>query len=352
MEEEVTGQEIDVAQIETEVQETPAAEPAKVEKPEPTGIDRVTAAIEAAKTAKEPSVDDSGQKSGQIEGEWTPNYKVKAYDKEFEIPKEFHGIITKENEREVRRIFEKAYGLDVMSSKNEKLRETNTTYEKMIKEKYEPLSRGIEKVSKYLERDDFDSFFETLKVPHEKLQKWMLQKLQLKDLPPEQQELYNSSNEAKKRQYQLEQENEQYKTLAAQLQEERENAGVEQRTNELEQVLNRPDIKAIVEKYDALKDKPGAFKEEVILRAQYRFQTSKKDLSAEQAVKDFTDSVFLEGTPQAQAPQVKGALAPKAEDKKPTLPNIAGKTSSPAAQKVKTLDDLYKLKKQVQLSGR
>jgi septal ring-binding cell division protein DamX len=39
---------------------------------------------------------------------YTPNYKIKAYDSEYEIPENFRGYINKDNEKNFREVFEKA----------------------------------------------------------------------------------------------------------------------------------------------------------------------------------------------------------------------------------------------------
>jgi hypothetical protein len=275
---------------------------------------------------------------------WTPNYKVKAYDSEFDIPETYHGYINEKNEKEFRQLFSKAYGLDVMKEKNDKLRSQNEVFEKSIKEKYEPLEKGVARVSRFLENKDFGSFFDALKINVEDLQKWMLRELQLKDLPPEQQEIYNNSKASQRQLYELEQQAAAYKQQLEGYQSQSEQQAISQRSTELDQVLASPSVKSLVEKFDA-KNQVGAFRNEVLQRAAFIAQTKGVDLSAEQAVQEVLKLVSWNQEQQAQKSPDETVLSPK-ENSKPTLPTIAGKTKSPAAQKVKTLDDLYKLKAQ------
>lgn len=278
-------------------------------------------------------------------GEYTPNYSVKAYDVEYQIPENFRPMINKDNEQEFQKVFSKAYGLDVMKTKNEKLREQNVAFEKEIKDKYLPISRGLDIANKYLANKDYDSLFDLLKIPEKDLQQWMLRKLQMRDLPADQQEMYSKHSTTQQQVYKLEQMTEQYRQELETMKETNTQAQVQQRVNELEKVLNRPDVKAVSDRFDTRLNKAGAFKEEVIQRAQFIAQTKGQDLSAEQAVEDFVKMIVLDAGAASPANTV--IPAGKAGTKNPTLPGIAGQSNSPAAQKITSIADLQKLKKAV-----
>jgi hypothetical protein len=274
---------------------------------------------------------------------YAPNYKVKAYDSEYEIPENYRQFINEKNEKEFRQLFSKAYGLEVMQGKNVKLREENESYKKEITEKYLPISRGLDVANKYLENKDYDSFFDLLKIDEKDLQSWMLRKLQMKDLPVEQQELYTKNSTTQKQLYELERQSEQYRQELESLKAQSTQAVVQQRTNELDTVLSRPDVKSVADRFDARLNQAGAFRNEVIQRAQFIFQTKGDDLSAEQAVEEFMKIIMLD-KPSSNPNNV--VIQPKAVQKAPMLPNVAGQTNSPAAQKITSMADLQKLKKQ------
>jgi hypothetical protein len=291
---------------------------------------------------------DSGKSSSSsVPAVYTPNYTVKAYDSEYKIPEAYHSFINEKNEKEFKQIFSKAYATDVLIGKNNKLRESNDALEKKIREDYLPISKGLDVANKYIANRDFDSFFELLNIPEAHLQDWMLKKLQMKDLPPEQQELYTKSSTTQKQLYQLEQVTEQYRQELESMKQASTAAQVEQRTNELEKILSRSDVKAVADRFDTRLNQAGAFKNEVIQRAQFLFQTKGTDLSAEQAVAEFMKLVATD-TPSGNPNNT--VIPAKAGNKNPTLPNLAGQTTSPAAQKVKSLADLQALKKQANLA--
>lgn len=302
----------------------------------------------AGEMSSSPSVSSAYTASKETESNntpaaYTPNYKVKAYDTEYEIPEAYRSFINEKNEKEFRQLFSKAYGLEVMQSKNIKLREENDGYKKEISEKYLPLARGIALADKYLAAKDYDSLFGLLKIEEPDLQSWMLTKLQIKGLPPEQQELYTKNSTTQKQLYELEQANEQFRQELEGLREHRTQEVVQKRAEELDTILNRSDIKSIVDRYDTSKNQAGSFKDQVIQRAQFIFQTKGEDLSAEQAVEDFMKLIMLDA-PKANPNNT--VIPPKTGHKAPTLPNVAGQTNSPAAQKVTSMADLQKLKKQ------
>lgn len=270
---------------------------------------------------------------------WAPNYKIKAYDNEYEIPEKFRSFINQENEKDFREVFEKSYALETIKEKNARIRQMNETYEKKIKDEYEPLDKSVAKLGKYLEKGDYDSFFGTLNISEDKLQMWMLQKLQTKSLPPEQQEIYNRHSANQKQLYSIEDQAEAYRTELESLKAERYQAEVARTTMELESAISRPDVSKIAQQFDSRVGQPGSFKNEVIKRGVLAQQILKQNISVDQAVQEVINLIGPSAAPQTQATNSQ-VIQPQAV--KPTLPNLAGKATSPAAQKITSLDDLKK----------
>ena len=75
----------------------------------------------AAQAVESEVIDGKGDEKGEKEPEWSPNLKVKVMDEEHDLPEWVKGAITKENESEVRDIFEKALGLPHLKTKNQDL---------------------------------------------------------------------------------------------------------------------------------------------------------------------------------------------------------------------------------------
>jgi hypothetical protein len=269
---------------------------------------------------------------------YTPKYEVSVYDNKYEIPEKFRSFMTKENEKDFHDIFTKYHALDPMKEKHQK---TVANYEK-IKSEYEPVRKGLDKLSNYLKNDDFDSFFGTLQIPEEKLQQWMLQKLQLKELPVDQQEVYNKKSEYQRMLYEREQEAAHFKQLYEETQLNQKEIEKKQIFNQLDTALSRPDVDAIARSFDAKLGQSGAFKNEVIQRAAMISQATGKNLSVEEAVSETLKYVAWNN--QGTGEKV---VQPQAASSKPVLPNVAGQATSPVSQKIKSLDDLKKLRDQM-----
>jgi hypothetical protein len=267
---------------------------------------------------------------------FTPNFKVKSFGKEFEIPEKFRGLIKDaESEKEVRDIFEKAFGIDGMREKNQTLREK---YEALNTEvsHYKQQDQQIDFLVKCLERKDYDTYFETLQIPEKDLQEWMYQKLKMAELPNEQQRLYTDSRQSQKKLYELEMQNQQLKSTIESTTVEQQNAQIQQRERDLETVLSRQDVSSVMKAFDS-KHGEGAFKNEIVGRGILAWNTQKKDLTAEEAVNQV---MSLFGPAMVQASQTNAVAAVK---DRPTLPIVEGKPVSPTAKKVNSVEDLRKL---------
>jgi len=275
---------------------------------------------------------------------YTPNYKIKAYDSEYEIPENFRGYINKDNEKNFREVFEKAFAIDVMKGKLEKTRSENESLSK-VKGEYENISKNLAQASKYIQNKDFDSFLKVAQISEKDLQQWMYNKLRQGDLPPEAQSAIQKNQEYLQKQYELEAQNETFRSELESIKQQQTQFSVAKRSQELDSVLNRPEISSVMKNFDSSLGQDGAFRNEVIRRAAFEAQSSGKDMSAEDAVNEVLKIVAWnkENSSSEDGDRV---LPPQAGQKKPTLPNMQGKATSPVGQKVKTLDDLKKLRKQ------
>ena len=329
----------DVNQLETQAQDIQK----DIENKVPENFDDIKALSKEAteELRLEDKIDD---KKSEGQKEWAPNYKVKAYDKEFEIPEGFRGFMTKENEKEFRDTFEKAFALEVMKEKNAKIREANEGYQNKIEKELAPVLQRYQKAESYLKKNDFDSFIEAAGVKEADIQAWMLRKLQLKDLPADQQAIYNEKRAADKRAEQLEEENSRFRQTFEQQTNQQKEAAIKAGLDDLDAYTKQPGIEQVAKNFDQRLGQDGSFKLEVLRRAAVVSRQLGRDVSVKEAVDDF---VKLLGSQQAAAPTqeaVETEFVPQAQAK-PTLPSLSGKATSPAAQKVNNLDDIKRLAK-------
>jgi hypothetical protein len=265
---------------------------------------------------------------------WTPSYKVKAYDSEYEIPEDFRSYINQENEKKFKEVFERSFAFDTIK---QKYKDAHTKYQD-VNGRYETVSKNLDRLSKYVQNGDFDSFFSSIKIPEQSIQSWIYNKLQLQDLPQEQRQLYTKNSEYQRELLSMQEQYEEMQGKLNEFEEYKNQQALQQRANELDSVVNSPDYSQLAQSYDARVGQPGAFRNEVILRAAAVANATGKDLSPAEAVQEFAKLVAWNN--QNGAP----AAAPKAAGR-PTIPSVSGKASSPVAPQVKSIEDLKKLAK-------
>lgn len=279
-----------------------------------------------------------GAEAPVVPPQFQPNFKFKVLDKEHEIEEMFRGLIKDaETEKKIKEMHEKAYGLEPVKQQRDQFREKARTTETRLNE----INESLAEVGSFVKKDDFDSFFNALKIPEQKIFQWVLNKINYQQLPPEQRAIYDSQRQAQQQAYELERQNQQ---LAQQYQEQ----ASQSKALELQMVMQRPDVQSVAESFDARVGRPGAFQEEVVRRGQLAWYQNRKDLTAEEAVREV---LALHGNPvgaaapQAQAPQAQ--TPPAVAARPPVIPNVAGKTTSPVRQAVKSLADIRKISEQL-----
>lgn len=273
---------------------------------------------------------------------YTPNFKFKAADKEYEFDEWLRPIVKNpEHEKKLRELYEKAYGLDHVKSERDKFR---TDY-KSINDQYSALNKGLDHLSSMIKNKDYHGFLNALKIPEQDILQYALSRVQYSQLPPEQRMALDQQYEEKQKLSYYEQANQEL--IAAY-----QNQMVQQRTSELDGYLGRPEVAQIASAFDARIGRPGAFKDEVIKRGQYYASLPEpQDISVEQAVREIMS--FVGPTPQpaqqqqASMGETMGQMSesPQApvQNQKPVIPNIKGRGTSPAKKVVKSIDDIRKL---------
>jgi hypothetical protein len=272
---------------------------------------------------------------------FAPNLKFKVRNQEFDVPKWMQSSITDEaSQTAAVDLLTRAQGLDVVKQAYTKLEENfNTTF--ATAEGYKQVTNELRR---HYQRGDFDSFFKRLNIPVEKVLQWVADKVDYQESTPEQRRLIEARKVSDQRAWSLEEQALEYQSTY-------EQQAVSARETALSSALEKPEVKSVIEVFDAKVGKPGAFRDEVIRRGQLAAITRKVDLSPEDAIKEVLSMVNPFMT-SAQAPQgpaapvvtaaaTEPAVLPKKEI--PVIPRISGGAQSPTPQnKYKSIDDLKK----------
>jgi hypothetical protein len=265
---------------------------------------------------------------------YTPNYKFKAWGKEFEMDKFFHPMLKDaDTEKRFKELHEKAFGLDHLLPQHKEIRDRHNE----LNTKHGQIMEALSTSQQFLKQGDLSSFFDSWKIPREQVAKWILDQVEYEKLAPEQRSRVDAQRDAQIRAMELEKHNqslsEQYSQLA-----------VQTRTMQLEQAMSQPDIRTVAQVYDQRMGQPGAFKNEVINRAAMAYQSQGVDLTAEQAAHDTALAVarIMVGQQQAEdSGQTQQTQQQQARP--PVIPNISSKGGSPAKRSPKSLDELRKI---------
>ncbi len=288
------------------------------------------------------------QKAGEVPAAFSPNFKFKVMDEEKEVPEQFRALIKDaKTEKEVKAIFEKAYGLDFHKPKYEQLK---VDHEKVVTE-HTNLNKSLSQLSKFVEKKDYNSFFEALKISKVDILEYTKSLLAEIEMPEEQRRQIEAQRQERNRLYQLEEQNQELSTKF-------ETEQVQARTFQLNSALARPEYSQVASQFDARAGRPNAFAFEVMkLGAEY--ERRGQLLGIEQAVQETVKfwSPFLgapQGNPQntqinADTQQGESGESQQTVAKPlPVLPNVSGRATSPIKQGVKSIADLKKLSKAMQ----
>jgi hypothetical protein len=262
------------------------------------------------------------------------------YGKEHDIDAIFHGIMTDaEKEKRIRELHEKAYGLDEVKNKYQRVRQR---YEEV-----EPLTKKWNQLNGLMNQGDYHSFFKGLGISPEVIRTYSQQLAEYEQLTPEGKAAYDLGVN----------EHEQYLSLQQEMAELREqfaHSATQTRGQELDSELARPDVLAIVAKYDSAHGQ-GSFRNLVINTGESTWKTTGKDYGAGAVVN------YLVGQLKPFLPQENGAVAQassqietvqgrpvvkQTSQAKPSLPNIQGQTTSPTRRIPRSIEDLKRIRKE------
>ena len=269
---------------------------------------------------------------------YAPNFIFKAHGKDNELPEMFRGLIKDaESEKQVKEIFEKAYGMENMREKNLKASEQISYYEKELVPPLMKQHEMLQEITGFIQKKDFDSVFELAGIDARDLQEWMYKKLSINDLPPDQQAIYNQNRELQKQQYEYEKKVRSYEQQNETASQEQHRQQLNSLSESLNFELSQPQIQSVVKNFDQERGQ-GAFQTKVIKYAAFVSQTEGRELSPKEAVQE-----FLKEFPQTNTLSSKPNAGSGYSKDKPILPNPEAKPLSPVGQKPNSIKDLKEL---------
>jgi hypothetical protein len=313
-----------------EVKEVAAPESSATPAPAPAASE---ASLEVTKPIQSKDERDAAAAAASAAPAFTPNYKFKVMDEEKEIDEFVRGVIKDaDTEKKVRELYEKAYGLDYVKPKYEELKKKLPETES----KYTDLYSKVENLVQLRDKD-FWGFVQQVGLTKEQVAKHVLEEVKRLELPEDQKRMYDEFEQTRRREIELER---QLQFEQARSQE----MAVQERTFQLDTILNKPEIAAYAKAYDTAQKQTGAFKDLVVERGITAWHTQKKDITPEQAVQEVMARLGEHYRGSAAASTAQPQVVQASEEKPlPVIPRVSGKAVSPTGKAPRSIDDLKRM---------
>lgn len=264
------------------------------------------------------------------------NYKVAGQEKLFD---EFlHGVVKdEETEKKLRKLYEDAEGTAFMKQDRQRVLDA---FNKVYPE-YQEQQQKLERLGGFIQDGNLAAFQRETNISDTMILKraqQILQHMENPQLKAQEDKEYSHLESMQSMQ-------QQNQRLLAQV--------VQVRRNELDLIMEQPQVAAAAQAFNQRKGNPEAFKQEIIDRGSMYWNVYGQDKSAQELVSELLGFMGIaQGGSQAQ-PQVfsqtaevaTGGEAPAqgtrvVPPKKPVVPNLAGKGTSPVKKPITSLDGL------------
>lgn len=267
---------------------------------------------------------------------YTPNYKFKSYDQEYEFDDDIKPLVTnKQLEDKFRDLFTAARGIEGVRKAKEKTQSEYQEYKKSVS----PVMDLVNKANKAYQEKDYNSFFKTIGLSDQEVLQYAYKQLEYMEMPQDKRAQIDETNRLRSDYSKVREESE---LLKAEFQEIQKQKAL----SDLDQALSSQEVSNLVSAFDQ-RNGAGAFKQEVINRGFAIFQATGQNLTPAQVVQDLMSKysfAFNQGQPQAaQAPQTPNVAQRK---EVPVMQVPKGASTSVAAKQIKTLDDLHAVRKE------
>lgn len=273
---------------------------------------------------------EAGEKASVIPPAYTPNYKFKVGDKSFEFdPKLREFIKSEEQEKLLRDVHTKAYGLDEVKKQRDIYKQELST----VGEQYRALDKDVSRVLHFAKNKDFDNFFRSLRISDQDIYQWVKTRLDLHQATPEQRQAYEQ--QVKARQSQLEYQDE---TQFRQQQYMEQSARVKEL--ELRVTLQEPSVSQVQTKFDS-EFGEGAFRE-LVIKEGITEELRGVELPVQEAVSRVMNRFGKWAQKSTEVEPVQPAPTVSVTSK-PVIPVVQGRGTSPVKKVPKSLEDLKSL---------
>lgn len=272
------------------------------------------------------------------------NSAFKVMDQERQFDEFLHGAITTpEQEKAVRELYERAYGLDHVKHDRQVLRDENRGLKDQVTG-FDPVRKDLARVGQHLQNNDLESFFGEYKIPDEAIYQYAMNKLQMQE-NPQMLAAHNQQRTVQQHNIQLQEQNQNY-------QEQLHQNGVANRGVEITQLVSSPEVSPVAQDYDVRMGRMGAFQDQVMQQGRLHYSTTGQDLPPQEAVNRVFQQIGVVPSP-VQQPVPAPALMPTQLGQppvaqlplqhrvaKPVIPVVVGSSNAPIRKAIRSIDDI------------
>jgi hypothetical protein len=283
----------------------------------------------------EETTDEGEHEEGTEEAEtsedpaYEPNFSFRAGEEEYEMDDRLKAYIKNEDdETYLRDLAERAHGLDTLKDQRQHLRQQNQQFESIEAQR----QGAVTQLQEHINKNEWEPFQKTWNITDDAVLNRAVQIMQLREMPPEQQQAYYNNVQAQEQNQVLQQQNQQ-------LQQQQNQYSVQRRDDELNQTIQHENFSQAAQTFDERAGRPGAFRDEIIRRGQYYAQVHGKDLPPHVLAQELSTYV---GAPQQQQQQQGNQQGGQRVimTRKPTLPKISGSGASPVKGGINSIADI------------
>lgn len=307
---------------------TPAAAPRSTPSPSATPTPAPTA---SAAPAVNPETGEP------IVPQFSPDWKFKVKDKEYEIDEFLRGAVKDEDSyKKLKRIYERSHGLDEVVQSRDQIKAQFEAAQPTLKE-YSQVVKSLNEISHHYNSGDLDSFFAKLQIPFDVIFNYVRSKHQQAQLPPEVQQQLESARQAKMEAYN-------YQQRLQELQEAQTQSETQSKMQYLDSVISSKAGDVAQRFNEANGGNPNAFRDFVIFRGQQLSRELGRVAEIDEVVDRCKEDIArLSGNPMGTQVPAQTPNQPGVQPKPPVIPNIRAGAQSPVRQPPKSLDDLKKI---------
>lgn len=265
---------------------------------------------------------------------WTPDFKFKVMDKDYEIEDYLRGAIKDEESlKKTKELYEKAYGLDHVKPKYENLKKQHEALEPQ----FQAVSKDLQILGHYLKNKDLGSVFQMLQLPEELIFQYVNERLDYIEATPEKRARLDEDARIRAEHAKLQFENGDFRQQS-------EVQQAQKIESDFSALMTAPHISQIAQNFDARAGKANAFRDAALQHGITQSRLAGRNLPVDEVIQSFITTFGLNAM-QASQPAVQQQVpagSGQSPERKATLPKVDGTGAAPVKAKVKTLDDLRK----------